>query len=736
MLASETCALDLIGATLDRELGPGELVVIDEDGPRYRQAVERRSGALCIFEYIYFARPDSSMQGETLHDVRRRMGERLAAEAPVEADVVIGVPDSGTPAAVGFANASGIPYGEGLVKNRYVGRTFIQPDQELRERGVRLKFNVLRSVLEGKRIVVVDDSIVRGSTTRKLVAMLFDAGALEVHLRVSSPPIISPCFYGIDMADQDQLIAAGREIEQIREKLGATSLAYLSLDGLQTAAEQPASELLPCVSDGRVPDRDPDRRAAGEAALRVPTGARRDPMSESAPLTYADAGVSLDAADEVVERIKQAVTSTHSGEVLANHGGFAGLFTPSVGDPLISAGCDGVGTKVLLGQAAGRLHGLGIDLVAMSANDVITSGGRPAFFLDVITCGRIDPDVIAELVEGIADGCRQAGCALLGGETAEHPDMMRPDDLDLAGFCVALSERRELVSGARIEVGDAIIALPSSGPHSNGYSLIRKLLERGDVDLESTPAELGGASVADALLEPTRIYARPVHELTRTVDVRGMAHITGGGVVGNLVRQFPDGDGCADRARARGRGRPCSTGWRALGVEEDEMRSVFNLGIGYIAVVEQDSADDGAEGARARRLPRLGRRRGDRDAGSGAALKTGVLISGNGTNLQALIDAGDIDVVCVVSSSAERARGRARRAGRDSRARDADEDETAAVPGAPRRRAGGAGRVHADPLAGVPRAVPAGCDQRPSVASAGLSRAVPRSPMRWPTVYG
>ncbi len=253
VLASETCALDLIGASLERELGPGELVVIDEQGPRYRQAVERRSGALCIFEYIYFARPDSSMQGEMLHDVRRRMGERLAAEAPADADVVIGVPDSGTPAAIGYANASGIPYGEGLVKNRYVGRTFIQPDQELRERGVRLKFNVLRSVLEGKRVVVVDDSIVRGSTTRKLVAMLFDAGALEVHLRVSSPPIVSPCFYGIDMADQDQLIAAGRELDQIREKLGATSLAYLSLEGLQTAAGQPASRFCRACLTGDYP---------------------------------------------------------------------------------------------------------------------------------------------------------------------------------------------------------------------------------------------------------------------------------------------------------------------------------------------------------------------------------------------------------------------------------------------------------------------------------------------------
>src|SRR5262249_39936353 len=158
----------------------------------------------------------------------------------------------------------------------------------------------------------------------------------------------------------------------------------------------------------------------------------------------------------------------------------------------------------------------------------------------VITCGRIDPDVIAELVEGIAEGCRQSGCALLGGETAEHPDMMRPDDLDLAGFCVAVSERRELVSGSRISAGNAIIALASSGPHSNGSSLSRRLLDRAWVSLDATPAELGGASVADALLEPTRIYARAAAEVTRTVDVLGMAHITGGGIVGNLTRQFPD----------------------------------------------------------------------------------------------------------------------------------------------------------------------------------------------------
>jgi phosphoribosylformylglycinamidine cyclo-ligase len=243
---------------------------------------------------------------------------------------------------------------------------------------------------------------------------------------------------------------------------------------------------------------------------------------------------------------------------------------------------------VLLGRAAGRHAGLGVDLVAMSVNDVITSGARPAFFMDVITCGRVDVDVVAALVEGVADGCRQAGCALLGGETAEHPDMMRPEEYDLAGFCVAIAERRELVSGSRVEAGDTIVGLPSSGPHANGFSLVRRLLERAGLGPADAPEGLGGASVADALLEPTRIYARPVAELCRTVDVRGMAHITGGGIPGNLVRQFPEGLGAEIDLGAFER--PPVFGWLgSLGVEEDELRRVFNLGLGYAAVVEQGS---------------------------------------------------------------------------------------------------------------------------------------------------
>ena len=344
----------------------------------------------------------------------------------------------------------------------------------------------------------------------------------------------------------------------------------------------------------------------------------------------------------------------------------------------------------------------------MSVNDVITSGGRPAFFLDVITCGRIDPDTIAELVEGIADGCTQARCALLGGETAEHPDMMQPEEIDLAGFCVALSERRELVSGARVKPGDAIIALPSSGPHSNGFSLIRRLLERATVDLDSTPAELGGVSVADALLEPTRIYATPVHELTRTVDVRGMAHITGGGLPGNLTRQFPEGTGATIDLSSWTR--PAVFDWLAgLGVEEQEMRSVFNLGVGFAAVVEQESVDTALTALERGGCPGWVAGDGDRLGGGGADLRIGVLISGNGTNLQALIDAGDIEIACVVSSRARCAR--ALSAPSEQRfpcSPPPDETGHRGLPGAARGRAGGARGIHADPHPGLSSTVPAG----------------------------
>jgi amidophosphoribosyltransferase len=243
VVASETCALDLVGAELVREVEPGELVLADASGLRSVQALEPEAhGALCIFEFFYLARPDTRLEGVEVHGARVRMGERLAAEAPADADLVLPIPDSGTPAAIGFARAAGIPFSEGLIKNRYVGRTFIQPEQGMREQGIRMKFNPLAEV-EGRRLVVVDDSIVRGSTTRQIVQMLFDAGAAEVHVRISSPPIVSPCFYGIDLASEDEMIAAQSSVEEVRDAIGATSLAYLSLEGLQHATRRPADGL-------------------------------------------------------------------------------------------------------------------------------------------------------------------------------------------------------------------------------------------------------------------------------------------------------------------------------------------------------------------------------------------------------------------------------------------------------------------------------------------------------------
>jgi amidophosphoribosyltransferase len=271
-VASETCALDLVGAEFEREVAPGELLVVDETGLESRQAVESELGALCIFEFFYLARPDTRLEGVEVHAARVRMGERLAEEAPVEAELVLPIPDSGTPAAIGFSRATGIPFSEGLIKNRYVGRTFIQPDQALRQQGIRLKFNPLAEVA-GKRVVVVDDSIVRGNTTRQIVQMLFDAGASEVHVRVSSPPVIGPCFYGIDLADEEELIAAGRSVEDVRESIGATSLAYLSLDGLQTATARPSSALCRACLTGEYPTRIPEGRRLAKLRFEPKVGA-------------------------------------------------------------------------------------------------------------------------------------------------------------------------------------------------------------------------------------------------------------------------------------------------------------------------------------------------------------------------------------------------------------------------------------------------------------------------------
>ncbi len=257
-VASETCALDQVGASFVRDVNPGEAVRLTAEGVQSRQAMPSQGGRLCVFEHIYFARPDSQMDGATVWQSRQAMGAELARQSPVEADLVVGLPDSGTPAAIGFAQESGIPYAEAVVRNRYVGRSFIQPDQTLRQHGIRLKFNPLPAVIAGKRLLVVDDSIVRGNTTKQIVAMLLDAGATEVHMRISSPPILWPCFYGIDMADRSELVAAGRTVEEIADLTGANSLAYLSLEGLQRALGRPAGQFCRACFTGEYPIPIPD----------------------------------------------------------------------------------------------------------------------------------------------------------------------------------------------------------------------------------------------------------------------------------------------------------------------------------------------------------------------------------------------------------------------------------------------------------------------------------------------
>jgi amidophosphoribosyltransferase len=257
--ASETCALDIVGATYLREVEPGELVMIDERGLRSRRFAESPKRSLCVFEFVYLARPDSRLLGRTVHEARREMGRLLATEAPVAADMVIPVPDTGHSAAQGFAEASGIPYGEGMLKNRYVGRTFIEPSQTIRERGVKLKLNPIPDAVRGKRLVVVDDSIVRGTTTRQIVQTLREAGATEVHMRITSPPVRWPCFYGIDMSTRQELVASDLSVEQVGEFIGADSLAYLSIDSMIAATGADKEGFCRACFDGEYPIPIPER---------------------------------------------------------------------------------------------------------------------------------------------------------------------------------------------------------------------------------------------------------------------------------------------------------------------------------------------------------------------------------------------------------------------------------------------------------------------------------------------
>ena len=268
VVASESAALDIVGAAFVREIEPGEFVAIDKNGVRSQRWAEAQPKG-CLFEYVYLARPDTTIAGSGIHKTRVAIGAQLAREAPADADLVIPVPESGTPAAIGYAKESGIPFGLGLVKNSYVGRTFIQPSQTIRQLGIRLKLNPLREIIEGKRSVVVDDSIVRGNTQRAIVRMLREAGAREIHVRISSPPVKWPCYYGIDFATRAELIANGLEVEEIRRSIGADSLGYVSLDGLIAATQVSSDRLCSACFTGQYPIRIPEDMSEGKLRLEI-----------------------------------------------------------------------------------------------------------------------------------------------------------------------------------------------------------------------------------------------------------------------------------------------------------------------------------------------------------------------------------------------------------------------------------------------------------------------------------
>jgi phosphoribosylformylglycinamidine cyclo-ligase len=318
----------------------------------------------------------------------------------------------------------------------------------------------------------------------------------------------------------------------------------------------------------------------------------------SESMTYRDAGVDIDAGDELVRRIKPAVAATRRPGVLSGLGGFGGLFELPSGyrNPVLVSGTDGVGTKLKLAVAAGRHGGVGIDLVAMCANDIIVCGAEPLFFLDYYATGKLDVDTAAAVVEGIAEGCRRAGCALIGGETAEMPGMYGAGDYDLAGFCVGIVEKDAILESSRVKPGDALVALASSGPHSNGYSLIRRVLEAVDAGLDdpltdaSRPAAEEPLSLGDALLAPTRIYAKPALALLRHGGVHALAHITGGGITENLPRVLPRGTKAVVDLRTWTP--PPVFRWLkdAGNIADAEMLRTFNCGVGMIACVAADRA--------------------------------------------------------------------------------------------------------------------------------------------------
>ena len=600
VLASETPALSVIGATFVREVEPGEMVVVDAEGPTSIEVPWLRevTPRLCIFEFAYIARPDSRLYGREVHETRCRMGELLAAQAPAEADMVMGVPESGVPAAEGFARASGIPYGQGLVKNRYIGRSFIAPDQGARDAAVRRKLNPLADAIAGKRLVVVDDSIVRGTTQRSVIRMLprgWGGRGPPAHL-------VAPLALALLLRDRHPVARGAAGDRPQRRGHGAhpgRGFARLHQYREPQAGHRRRSRcrLLRRLLHRRVPDTRARRRVDARLARPARAGHGHGPPGRAARgltavgqdgATYAGAGVDIAAGDAAVERLRSMV---------AGIGGFGGQFpldTEHYAEPVLVASTDGVGTKLVVARATGRYDTVGIDLVAMCVDDLVCVGAEPLFMLDYVATGKVDPERIATVVAGVHEGCRQAGCTLLGGETAEHPGVMAPDELDLAGFAVGVVEQGTQLGPERVRAGDAVVALPSPGLRSNGYTLARHvLLERAGLDLGDPVWEGAHHTVADELLRPSVIYTPAVLAAREASGgwLHACAHITGGGIVGNLPRVLPEGLGAVLDRSTWEEPRIFAEIRRLGAVADEEMDRVFNRGVGMVLVADPQGVD-------------------------------------------------------------------------------------------------------------------------------------------------
>ena len=489
----------------------------------------------------------------------------------------------------------------------------------------------------------------RGNTQRALVRMLREAGAAEIHVRISSPPVKWPCFYGIDFATRAELIANGLAVDEIRRSIGADTLGFVSLEGLVDATGVAMDRLCRACFDGvyPVPIRRPSRRARsccttsttscaprGARHLRaVGAGRRRgrsrcaeppvtlDPSGEPAEVettagrgagaatTYAAAGVDVEAGEQAVALMRASIARAQRPEVVGGLGGFVGLFDASAlrayDRPLLATSTDGVGTKVVIAQRMGVHDTIGIDLVAMVVDDLVVCGAEPLFMTDYIAVGKVVPERVAAIVAGIAEGARRAGCALVGGETAEHPGLLGPDEYDVAGAGTGVVEAADLLGPQRVRVGDVAVAMRASGLHSNGYSLARHvLLTTAGLRLDLHVDALG-RTLGEELLEPTRIYALDVLDLARGLGpaLHAVSHVTGGGLAANVARVLPP-EAHLVVERPTWAPHPVFGLVGELGqVAGPELEQTFNMGVGMVAVVAADSVDAALARLGARGVP-------------------------------------------------------------------------------------------------------------------------------------